>query len=352
MSSNLGQIPIDTLPFQEVESFNESQNLYSNDFLQTVTASLPDPNNWTTFKNKGMHFIHINVNSLLPKSHEIRNIAYKTNSTIIGITETKLSKDIYDNEVNIMGYDIVRQDRNRHGGGVACYIKNDRAYNIRSNFIHDCENIFVELLLPKSRPIIVGIIYRPPNQSDFLDKITSGSSFQDIHHLNEQEIHILGDLNYNLLENGKYILNKNNKNTSSIPWLKGYSTFCNSNGLKQIIKTPTRVGNHNPSLLGHILTNSEELISASGVIDVGVSDHQLIYLTRKKMKEKVYKHTVKRMRSYKNYTPEDYLSNLSSTNFCDYSKFDDVDTALNHFLEKLNFTVNKIAPLKISVPRD
>ena len=52
------------------------------------------------------------------------------------------------------------------------------------------------------------------------------------------------------------------------------------------------------------------------------------------------------MRSYKNYTPEDYLSNLSSTNLCDYSKFDDVDTALNHFLEKLNFTVNRIAPLK------
>ena len=54
----------------------------------------------------------------------------------------------------------------------ACYIKNDRAYNIRSNLIQGCENIFVELLLPKSRPILVGIIYIDPQISlIFLTKL-------------------------------------------------------------------------------------------------------------------------------------------------------------------------------------
>ena len=227
MRSTLNQFPTDNLPFQEVDNINVIQNSSpKQNYLQIISNSLPDFDNWAIFKKKGMHFIHINVNSLLPKIHEIRNIAYKTNATIIGITETELNVDIYDNEGNIMGYDIIRQDRNRHGGGVACYVKKDRAYNIRSNLIQSCENIFVELLLPKSLPILVGIIYRPPNQSDFLEKIAT--SFQDIHNLNDQEIHILGDLNYNLFENGNYILNKNKKNTSSLPWLKDYNTFCNN----------------------------------------------------------------------------------------------------------------------------
>ena len=33
------------------------------------------------------------------------------------------------------------------------------------------ENIFAEILLPKTKLLIVGIIYRPPNQSNFLEII-------------------------------------------------------------------------------------------------------------------------------------------------------------------------------------
>ena len=89
-----------------------------------------------------MNFIHLNVNSLLPKIHEIRQLAKRTNATIIGISETKLDKTIHDNEVNIDGYNIIRQDRNRNGGGVCCYVLNDRHYNVKHNFGMDIENIF------------------------------------------------------------------------------------------------------------------------------------------------------------------------------------------------------------------
>ena len=36
-------------------------------------------------------------------------------------------------------------------------------------FPKEIEQFFVEILLPKTKPLIVGIIYRPPNQSNFLD---------------------------------------------------------------------------------------------------------------------------------------------------------------------------------------
>ena len=84
---------------------------------------------WDPFKKRGMHFIHININSLLPKIDELRNIATETNAAVIGITESKLDSSVANNEVNIAGYSILRHDRNRNGGGIACYIRSDLCYN-------------------------------------------------------------------------------------------------------------------------------------------------------------------------------------------------------------------------------
>ena len=79
---------------------------------------------WTIFKKKGLHFIHININSLLPKIDEIRHMTKITNAAIVGIGETKLDKTILPSEIDIEGYDLLRLDRSRRGGGVACYVKN------------------------------------------------------------------------------------------------------------------------------------------------------------------------------------------------------------------------------------
>ena len=57
-----------------------------------------------------MHFIHININSLLPKSNEIHYIANITNAPIIGISETKLNETILSSESEVDGYDLVRLD--------------------------------------------------------------------------------------------------------------------------------------------------------------------------------------------------------------------------------------------------
>ena len=50
------------------------------------------------------------------------------------------------------------------------------------------------------------------------------------------------------------------------------------------------------------------------------------------------------MRSYKNYTSEIYLSNLSKIDFPDYSEYGDVDMALNDFIGKLNIAVKQNCP--------
>ena len=75
---------------------------------------------WETFKNRGLHFLHVNANCLLRNIDEIRYIARCTNAAVIGITESKLDDSVLNNEINIPGYDVLRCDRNRSGGGVAC----------------------------------------------------------------------------------------------------------------------------------------------------------------------------------------------------------------------------------------
>ena len=37
------------------------------------------------------------------------------------IVESWMENEIYDNEMSIDGYNIVRADRNRHGGGVLIF---------------------------------------------------------------------------------------------------------------------------------------------------------------------------------------------------------------------------------------
>ena len=61
---------------------------------------------WNPFTRRGLHFLHLNVNSLLPKIDQLCLIAKNSNAAVIGITESKLDKTVVDNEVNIDGYEL------------------------------------------------------------------------------------------------------------------------------------------------------------------------------------------------------------------------------------------------------
>ena len=118
---------------------------------------------------KVIHLIHQNVNSLQAKIGEIRYIADRTKAAVIGITESTLDESIFRSEIQIDNYDLLQCDRNRNGGSVACYIRSDISYVQKDFFPNVIENIFFEILLPKTSPITVGIMYRPPSQTNFLE---------------------------------------------------------------------------------------------------------------------------------------------------------------------------------------
>ena len=116
-----------------------------------------------------MYFIHLNIKSILPKIDEIRNIAKLTNATVIGFGETKLDNTVLSSELEIEGYDLVRSDESRRGGGVACFVKSSISCNWKPNFCFNTENIFIEIFLLKSKPVLIGILYRHPDKCHFVN---------------------------------------------------------------------------------------------------------------------------------------------------------------------------------------
>ena len=71
---------------------------------------------------------------------------------VIGIIESWLDSSVTDSEINITDYSILRRDRNREGGGVCIYIRNDFIFKL----IKTLETVWAELYIPKTRPILIG----------------------------------------------------------------------------------------------------------------------------------------------------------------------------------------------------
>ena len=107
-------------------------------------------------------------------------------------------------------------------------------------------NIFSELLVQNTKPIVVRIIYRPPSQSEFLKIININFSRLDT---NNNDIFILGDFNIKLYLNNSYIFRK-------IICFKVTRFLVTSNfRLKQLIEVPARVICSSSIITDHILTS-------------------------------------------------------------------------------------------------
>ena len=132
------------------------------------------------------------------------------------MSETWLDDTITDGEIAIPGYLVERRDRKRDGGSVCLYIRNNLAYNKRSDLSsEDIEFLAIDLLLPKTKPILVGACYRPPKDNNFyinLDNLLAGSP-----QYMQQETYLLGDFNTNVeCKKGNNLVKSLNRDRKSV----------------------------------------------------------------------------------------------------------------------------------------
>ena len=56
-------------------------------------------------------------------------------------------------------------------------------YNRKASISNNIANIFIDLLFPKTRPVSLGIIYKPPSQTQFLEQMIAEFEALDLNNV-------------------------------------------------------------------------------------------------------------------------------------------------------------------------
>ena len=284
---------------------------------------------------KGLVMASLNINSLLAHIDELKIFISTNTVDVLAINETKLDSTIDNQEVNLPGYEIIRNDRKlngRKGGGVCIYIRCSLNYILRDDLqAENLENLVIQVNKLRSKPILISTWYRPPdtptaifdNFKEFIGKMDSTG----------YEIFLLGDFNTDVTPN---------VNTSNSNKLKAiFSTF----GLEQLITEPTRVTLNSSTLIDLCVTNTPTKIVNSGVLHLGISDHSLIYMTYKAKSERSGKRIIE-IRSMKKFRKEQYLSDLKQQNWADINLNSDPNEMWSKWKSLLMECIDRHAPLR------
>ena len=246
--------------------------------------------------------------------------------------------------LTIDNYDVIRLDRAwkeptkptvEKGGGVAAFIKSEISYSTTNLSDHNISCQYIEILwisinLPNQKKKVLGIVYRPPKAKvqPFIEILIKSTT--EIMSINDNEIFIVGDFNINYAAT----TNKDRK------LLKEFEAMT---GLKQIIDQPTRYARNNTTI-DLIFTNSEH-ISNHGTLNLNISDHEIIYISRKKKKEQF--NLIKTIgRSYLSYNRELFQSQLINANWDAFQHISDVNLYWTNLENIIRETIDKMCPLR------
>ena len=124
---------------------------------------------------------------------------------IICIVETWLSSEIEDNEVMIDNYQIIRQDRNRHGGGVFMYINSCLSVKVLSSGANSLELLIVSVSYVCNHfKYCISVFYRPPSSCiDIFDNLCT--VLQNLHPSVFNNFVLIGDFNVNYFCTQSYL---------------------------------------------------------------------------------------------------------------------------------------------------
>lgn len=231
---------------------------------------------------------------------------------IVTINETWLTPDIPTTHLDIKGYDIICHDRTtgKRGGGLLTLLRQDRnisycdtKFTPQNTCTNDIELLITELKIGHVKKMIVINCYRPPsgNVANCLDQIEN--VLDNIHKVEEYELYINGDMNIAY-------------NSPDSPDLKKLKIFERKYNLTQLIKTPTRCTAKTRNILDPMLTNSKFILS-SGSDDINISDHQPVWLIRKKQPTQT-SYVDFECRCFRNYDKTDYQNDLLSQDWTGY----------------------------------
>ena len=280
---------------------------------------------------------HLNIRSLKSREHFtlLKDSVVSNNFDIFTISETWLDSSVNNESIHIPGYTLYRQDRGPHkpGGGLCVYIKKNYKVSSLENVSSVSDNNFQQLWLKVQsrcyKSFVICTVYRPPSTPlNFIDDLAN-SLIESL--LSGLDVIILGDLNCNLLQD----------NAES----RALNDFCSTFNLTQLINKPTRATENGESLIDVVMTTNEKLIASNDVLMSTISDHNLVYISLKLKKPRI-KPCYVTIRSYTNYSADNFLRDLSYALFHIISLFDDFNDQFDVFNELFLEVLSQHAPVK------
>ena len=130
---------------------------------------------------------------------------------------------------------------------------------------------------------------------------------------------------------------------------KMVQSSCNLGNFAQLVSVPTRFqfnsvkNTTDISCIDHVYTNAKYRCSGITVIPFGGSDHDILQYIRYSKTSPTPAKTIRR-RSYKNFLPEEFLSDLAKVDWEEVYSSQDVDLAAEIFTRKFVQVLNPHAP--------
>ena len=190
--------------------------------------------------------------------------------------------------------------------------------------------LWLQIQNKKLRSILLCIAYRPPDigLSCLVDELMPAY----VQALSQNKAIVLtGDANCDLLsENPK----------GDALW-----SFCASINAHQLIDKPTRVTVTSRSLLDVVMVSNKAIAKASGVLELTISDHYLVYVVLD-MKVPKPSPTYITTRSFKNYTADQFSSDIGHIPWGTVELMDSVDDRVDAFNTLFLTCLNNHAPIK------
>ena len=109
---------------------------------------------------------------------------------------------------------------------------------------------------------------------------------------------------------------------------------------------------HSSTIVDHILASYPDRVSQKGIIDIGISNRQLIFCSTKTLKTKTASHKQISFGSLKNYSAVTCEEALKKVKFPSYENFINITEAYSNFIQKLTPAVDEIAPSKTKRVKD
>ena len=206
------------------------------------------------------------------------------------ISESKIDDSFPDSRFFLDGYSTpYRLDRNRNGGGIMLFLRNDIPSKMISIEKLPIESFLIELNLIKKKWLIN--CYYNPNNGNIESHLDSVSKSLDIHLNRYENVILLGDYNASIEDS----------------FMKN---FCENYDLRSLVKEPTCF--KNPENRSCIITKKPRSFIKGGAIETGLSDYHKLVTTVMEMHFPKSKPSIITYRSYKNFDDKKFMENLNA----------------------------------------